>query len=519
VPKATTGCEDYAVTKKYENEALSLNHSGRCGVVLIGGTWDSGYLADLLLNEESLMAMQLMALSGPDKGKVFVLNEGCAQTVGRSHAHTEITLQDTSVARVQCEVSLTGEMLLVTDLDGSLSTFVNEQAVNEQAMMLGDTLRIGQSVLRFQKEHAGRFVPPTVVPALVATPKVVPVAPVRTAPRPPSAVPTIVAGPTRIEEKSVSTLSPAPPSLATGVKTSLPPDRLNELAGSTLGHFELGPVLGEGHTGVVFKARDVKSLRNVALRVLPAEFPKNDSERQKFVQAVKGMLHLDNVHLVKLYGAGKADAYHWLSSEFVEGPNLGQIMKQGRPSVSGDPLRAWEPAYRIAVHIGRALHYAHQHHFVHRNITPTDILIHGSGDHTIMEGAAKLNDLVMFKAMEGSGLRQVSLRAKVATELPYYSPEQTYAGAQVDARSDIFSLGSVVYTVLMGRPPFEGPTQAETVRRIREEAPVSPRKLHPLLPRLFDSILLKMLAKPPEHRFQSAGELLAALDQIKHHQE
>jgi len=126
------------------------------------------------------------------------------------------------------------------------------------------------------------------------------------------------------------------------------------------GHFTLGPVLGEGHTGMVFKAKDLKSLRTVALRVLPSEFPKNDAERQRFVQAVKEMLHLDHVNLVKLYGAGKADGYHWLATEFVEGPSLSQIMKQGRPTpVNGEEtIRAWEPAYRVAVHIARALDYA-----------------------------------------------------------------------------------------------------------------------------------------------------------------
>jgi len=466
------------------------------------------------------MSLHLLALSGPDKGKIFILNEGCAQTIGRSHTHTEITLQDTDVARVQCQVELAGDSLVVTDLDGTSSTFVNDQAVNEQTMKLGDTLRIGQSLLRFQREQVGRAAPPTVMPTLVVSPKPVPVVSVRPVSRAASGVATRVTALTKVDEKNQSAALLLRTGEGAGGRDPLPSDRLNELAGTTLGHFELGPILGEGHTGIVFKARDVKSLRNVALRVLPAEFPKNDAERQRFIQAVKEMLHLDHVHLVKLYGAGKADAYHWLASEFVEGPNLAQIMKHARPTGnSGDPLRAWEPAYRVAVHIARALDYAHQHHFIHRNITPTDILVHGSGDHIIMEGVAKLNDLVMFMALEGTGLRQVSLRAKVATELPYFSPEQTYAGTQVDARSDIFSLGSVVYTVLMGRPPFEGPSQAETVRRIREEPPVSPRKLHPLLPRHFDFILLKMLAKPPEHRFQTAAELLESLEQIKHHQE
>jgi serine/threonine protein kinase len=343
-------------------------------------------------------------------------------------------------------------------------------------------------------------------------------------------VPTIVVNPQPIPVASARAILQAAPPVATANRLAagpvivprrveaesgilpLPAGELHELTGTTLGHFELGSVLGKGQTGAVFKARDVKSFRTVALRVLPAEFPKNDAERQKFVQAVKNMLHLDHVHLIKLYGAGKAGDYHWLSSEYLEGQNLGQILHQGRSS----GLHAWEPAYRIAVHIGRALEYAHQHQFIHRNITPTDILVTGKAATALTEGVTKLNDLVMFKALEGSGLRQVSLRAKVATDLAYFSPEQTYAGLPVDARSDIFSLGSVVYAVLMGRPPFEGPSQAETVRRIREEPPVSPRKLHPLLPRLFDSILLKMLAKPPEHRFQSAEELLAALDQISH---
>jgi pSer/pThr/pTyr-binding forkhead associated (FHA) protein len=476
------------------------------------------------------MTMHLMALSGPDKGRIFQLNEGCPQSVGRSHTHTEITLSDTDVARVQCQVALQGDSLVVTDLDGTSSTFVNDQVVNEHTMKPGDTLRLGQTLLRFQKEQVGKGVPPTVVPTIVVNPRPVPVAPVRAVvpargardnsklpcvtPVSPSArrIPpdTAVVSSTRAEEMLAASALPSVP---------LPADRLNELAGTTLGHFELGPVFGEGHTGAVFKARDAKALRTVAIRVLPAEFPKNDAERQRFIQAVKEMLHLDYVHLVKLYGAGKANAYHWLASEFVEGPNLSQIMKQGRPSAASiaEPLRAWEPAYRIAVHISRALEYAHKHYFIHRNITPADILV--AGDIATNDCVAKLNDLVMFKALEGSGLRQVSLRAKVATDLAYFSPEQTYSGAPVDARSDIFSLGSVVYAVLMGRPPFDAPSQAETVRRIREEPPVSPRKLHPLLPRLFDSILLKMLAKPPEHRFQTATELLAALDQIRHHQD
>ena len=454
------------------------------------------------------MTMHLLAIAGPDKGRAFPINEGCAQTVGRSHTHSEIILQDTDVARVHCQVAVEGEGLIVTDLDGASSTFVNDQVVTEHRMKPGDILRVGQSLLRLQRDEAGRPVVgsrpipvvsprsvPHVAPAIVA-----PVVLARPVPQVNPAVTMTPAATPVVLPRSVPQLAPAATS-----PVNLP-DRLDELTGTTLGHFEIGPILGKGHTGAVFRARDVKSLRTVALRVLPSEFPKNDAERQRFVQGVKNMLALDHVHLVRLYGAGKAAAYHWLASEYVDGHNLAQIMEKGRPNGPDE----WRLAHRIALHISRALQYAHQHQFIHRNITPSDILVQTS------DNAAKLNDLVMFKALEGSGLRQVILRAKVASELVYFSPEQTYGNVPVDGRSDIFSLGSVVYTVLMGRPPFVGDSQAETIRKIRQEPPPPLRKSHPLLPRLFESILLKMLAKESEFRFQSAAELVNALEQISH---
>jgi pSer/pThr/pTyr-binding forkhead associated (FHA) protein len=448
--------------------------------------------------------MHLLAITGPDKGRSFPINEGCALTVGRSHTHSEIILQDTDVARVHCQVALEGDQLLVTDLDGTASTFVNELAVDEYRMKAGDVLRVGKSQLKLQKQE-------TVIPGAIVGPRPIPVVTARPVPQvtPARAIPTVAPRPV---PQVVPRSSPLASTLSVKGQTEGTvnlPCRLEELSGTTLGHFEIGPVLGKGHTGAVFRARDLKTHRTVALRILPAEFPKNDAEHQRFVQGVKSMLSLDHAHVVKLYGAGHAGAHHWLSSEYVQGQNLAQIMEQGRPE--GDA--AWKLAHRIALHISRGLQYAHEHQFVHRNITPTDILVH-AGDNQ-----AKLNDLVMFKALEGSGLRQVTLRAKVATELVYFSPEQTYGNQPVDHRADIFSLGSVVYAVLMGRSPFAGDSQADTIRRIREEPPASPRKLHPLLPRLFESILLKMLAKAPEFRFQTAGELVTALEQIKHSDE
>src|SRR5207244_968662 len=119
------------------------------------------------------MPMHLLAISGPDKGRAFPINEGCAQTVGRSHTHSEIILQDTDVARVHCQVAVEGEALVVTDLDGASSTFVNDQAITEHRMKPGDILRIGKSLLRLQRDEAGRpGVSPRPIP--VVSPRSVP---------------------------------------------------------------------------------------------------------------------------------------------------------------------------------------------------------------------------------------------------------------------------------------------------------------------------------------------------------
>src|SRR5947209_6100957 len=129
-----------------------------------------------------MMPMHLLAISGPDKGRAFPINEGCAQTVGRSHTHSEIILQDTDVARVHCQVAMEGEDLVVTDLDGASSTFVNDQIVTEYRMKPGDILRIGKSLLRLQKDEAGR---PAVAsrPIPVVSPRSIPhVAPAVVAP-------------------------------------------------------------------------------------------------------------------------------------------------------------------------------------------------------------------------------------------------------------------------------------------------------------------------------------------------
>src|SRR5207253_1639954 len=154
------------------------------------------------------MTMHLLTISGPDKGRAFPINEGCALTVGRSHTHSEIILQDTDVARVHCQVAMDGEDLVVTDLDGASSTFVNDQVVTEHRMKPGDILRIGKSLLRLQKDEAGR-------PAVASRP--IPVVSPRSIPHVAPAVvaPVVVPRPIPQVTPAATTLSNANPAGAT----------------------------------------------------------------------------------------------------------------------------------------------------------------------------------------------------------------------------------------------------------------------------------------------------------------
>ncbi|HMF17588.1 MAG TPA: serine/threonine-protein kinase [Gemmataceae bacterium] len=165
---------------------------------------------------------------------------------------------------------------------------------------------------------------------------------------------------------------------------------------------------------------------------------------------------------------------------------------------------------RIATYVARALEYAHSQHIIHRNITPQNVLVGKTPDIT------KLGDLMLAKAQEGSLAQQITKPGELLGDVRFMSPERTGSGnAASDSRSDIYSLGALVYNLLTGRPPFEGANLVETVTKIRQADPVKPKKYQLAIPDLFQDILLKMLAKCPADRFQTAKDLLQDLELAK----
>jgi serine/threonine-protein kinase len=226
---------------------------------------------------------------------------------------------------------------------------------------------------------------------------------------------------------------------------------------------------------------------------------------QRFVRAMKTMMPLRHPNLVALYGAGKTGSYCWSAMEFVAGEVLTETIK--RLGVLGQ--LDWRNAHRVALHVARALAYAHGEQIIHRGVSPQNILVQAT------DKQSKLSDLMLAKAIEGSLAQEITRPGELIGDVLYMSPERTRGNPdEIDARSDLYGLGATVYALLTGRPPFEGANLIEKITKIRQSEPVKPTKYQLSIPHRFESLVLSLLAKEPEDRPQTAAEVVKQLDTI-----
>jgi serine/threonine protein kinase len=399
------------------------------------------------------MLAQLRVISGPDEGRIFALDK--ALVIGRGQ-ETDTRLKDPQVSRVHCHITIEGDRPVLVHSSKTSHTLINGQRATRQELKPGDTIHIGSTQMRFQYEGA-----PETSTLVISMP------------------------------------SPKPPPAKT--------EQLNELVGRTLSHYHIDSILARGQAGMVFRAHDTQKEQQLALKVLWPEFSRTDEEIQRFVRAMKTMLPLRHPNLVALYGAGKAEGYCWIAMEYVDGESLTAVIE--RIGTAG--MLDWRNALRVAIHVARALVFAQEHQIIHRNIKPSNILIQNS------DRLTKLGDLMLAKALEGTLAEQITRPGELVGDIAYMSPERTYGGsASVDGRSDIYSLGATVYALLTGRSPFSSVSLPETIKQIRYDAPAKPKKFQLSIPDLFEGSVLKMLAKRPEERFQTAEELLEELERV-----
>ena len=272
----------------------------------------------------------------------------------------------------------------------------------------------------------------------------------------------------------------------------------------TIAHYNLLDRLGEGGLGQVFRARDTKVGRTVALKLVPSGLATDANAWAAFGDAARTAATLSHPNIATLFDFGEHEGRHYLAYEFVSGPTLRQEM-------GGRPVNA-RRALEIAIQLADALADAHARGIVHGDLRPDNILVTG-------KGSAKLLEFGMSSWTGGGRARAAaasspdSLGDDPHRVAAYLSPEQVLGGA-IDARGDLFSLGTIVYEMLTGRTPFSAGTPAATVMNVIRITPPRPSAVNPALPPELDAILGRALAKDLDARYQSAAAFAAELRSV-----
>jgi TolB-like protein/tRNA A-37 threonylcarbamoyl transferase component Bud32/tetratricopeptide (TPR) repeat protein len=271
----------------------------------------------------------------------------------------------------------------------------------------------------------------------------------------------------------------------------------DELVGRTLGHHLVLELLGEGGMGVVYKARDTRLGRLVALKVMRHEWLEDVGTQRRLEREAQAASALNHPNILTIYEIGSEGPITYIAMEYITGGTLAEGLRSG-------PFPS-DHALRLAAQVADALETAHAAGIVHRDLKPSNLMLAGEGRVKVVDfGIAKL---ARSAAPAGDGPTALTTSGAIVGSAPYMSPEQA-AGRAVDERSDIFSLGAVLYEMLAGRRPFRGADGAETLAAILRDPPPPIPGLAPEIARLLE----RSLAKDPFERFQSAAELKAAIE-------
>ncbi len=283
-------------------------------------------------------------------------------------------------------------------------------------------------------------------------------------------------------------------------------------AGTKLGPYEILAPLGAGGMGEVYRAKDTRLDRTVAIKVLPAHLSSDPELKQRMEREAKAISALQHANICTLYDIGTQDGTNFLVMEYLEGQTLAERLAKG-------PLPI-EQVLKIGTEIAQALEKAHQHGIIHRDLKPANIMLTKAGAKLMDFGLAKPKISIASKAVEAftpstptmnlasltAAVSPLTQKGSIVGTFQYMAPE-LLQGAEADARSDLFSFGCVLYEMITGRRAFEGKSQLSVFSSILEKDPEPISAIQSLAPPMLDRVVRACLAKDPAERMQSAHDL------------
>ncbi len=287
-------------------------------------------------------------------------------------------------------------------------------------------------------------------------------------------------------------------------------DQIGSLVGQRIGAYKIVSFLGAGGMGEVYRAVDSRLSRTVAIKRLPAHLSERPDLRKRFEREARAISNLNHPHICTLYDIGEQDGFDFLVMEYLDGETLAERLKMGSLPV--------DQVLRYSVQISDALAQAHRQGVVHRDLKPGNIMLTARGAKLLDFGLAKLEaepqllglSSTVALAAEGKSLTAEGI---ILGTLEYMAPKQL-EGREVDARTDVFSLGTVIYEMATGRKAFTGDSKASVIVKILTGEPPAVTSLQPFTPPQLEEVVQKCLKKAPSERWQNGAEVTNQLEQI-----